>query len=119
MRPRLYIALILAFVAYAAPASASTPQQCGTICQNPSDPRTKIVGEILSSLPSTGQRWSVYCTPSSQSMTCWARNPSARFVRRYTAWIAAGDHEVFADRPWSLRSLKTSSRGDVKLPSKP
>ena len=109
MRP-VTLATLIAF-ALTAPASAAGPVQNAQ--PNPVSPqRVALYDNIRGSLPNIGARWSVYCTPNSARMRCWARNPQARYVRRYLAAIQHGGFSLVAVAPWRLGNTKHGVRFD-------
>jgi hypothetical protein len=57
-------------------------------CQPPPvPPRKALIASIKQNLPAPAGPWRVNCTRTSRRMTCWARSPHARFIRRYQASI--------------------------------
>jgi hypothetical protein len=122
MHRRCYLALAvglaaIAFLAPPASGASNGPQQCSTSCVPPDVPRLALIDAIRASLPPIGARWSVFCTPDSAvHMTCWARNPRAKFVRRYNTAVFQGGFDLEVEGPWSLRSRKTPSTGTTKTP---
>lgn len=102
--------LAIAALALTAPAAnAAGPVQNGTALH---PQRAAITDNIRASLPNIGAQWTVYCTPNSARMRCWARNPQARYVRRYLAAVQHGGFSLVAVPPWRLGNLKHSVRVD-------
>lgn len=102
--------LAVAVLALTAPvAQAAGPVQNGTALH---PQRAAVIDNIRASLPNIGARWSVYCTRNSAEMRCWARNPQARYVRRYLAAVQHGGFSLIAVSPWRLGNLKRGIRVD-------
>ncbi len=117
MRPSMYswksAVLSAALTLTLAPAAlGNSPHQCRTNCPKFDVQRATIYSVIYSSLPNLGSAWSVYCTPSSRDMRCWARHPSARFTRRFDAAVRPDGYSVSAHSPWRLGSRKRGHRID-------
>jgi hypothetical protein len=106
---RLLLATV-AVLALATPgaAHAADPVQCCAGDPPPDTQRLAVYDTIRGSLPNIGQPWSVYCTRNHPvRMTCWARNPGAKFTRRYLASVRPGGHSIAAVPPWRLGNAKS------------
>ena len=104
------VVLAVAVLVLSAPvAQAAGPVQSGTTLH---PQRAAILDNIRGSLPNIGAQWSVYCTRNSPQMRCWARNPRARYVRRYLAAVQHGGWSLVAVPPWRLGNLKHGIRVD-------
>lgn len=109
---RYLLATAAAVLLTATPANAN-PVQCKSACPGPSQQRLELKAQIHFSLPNLQTRWSVYCTPDHPvTMTCWARNQDAKYVRRYGAEVRPTGFTLRAVPPWKVGALKHGLRVD-------
>lgn len=116
----MLLAAIAVVVAFSAPSAADAAGESpAQVCCSSGSTRPALISHIRATLPHLGDynRWAVFCTPDDpDEMTCWARNPAARFVRRYHAAVFAGGYDLQATPPWSIRILVPPVPGNRKMP---